>query len=144
MLGMGVGAEKRERGRMEEEEGLLTAAATRRNEGEERPLLLLLLLPLQLAPAALEARQAAVAMSRKEGEKWDEKSEERERRRKGRAGVALLVFFRCICERWCERFLFHLRLFFARAPPHRNSNLRVGVGSPGRERGPLPLRPRAR
>ena len=64
---MGVGAERRERGRMEEEEeGLLTAAtATRRNE-EERTLLLLLLLllPLQLAPAALEARQAAVAMSR--------------------------------------------------------------------------------
>ena len=38
-----------------EEEGLLTAAATRRNE--EEPLL-----PLQLAPAALEARQAAVAL----------------------------------------------------------------------------------
>jgi hypothetical protein len=77
LLEMGEdGAERRERGRRMEEEGLLTAAATRRNE--EEPLL-----PLQLAPAALEARQAAVAMmwkSKRSGKKAGGRKREEGRR----------------------------------------------------------------
>jgi len=46
-------------------EVVLTAATTRRKDGdEEAERLLAPLLPLQLAPAALEARQAAVAIER--------------------------------------------------------------------------------
>ena len=82
---------------MDEGEGLLTAArTTRRNE--EEPLLLLLLplllllLPLQLAPAALEARQAAVAMAwRRTREVGRKKAEEREKEE--RVGALCFFFF---------------------------------------------------
>ena len=146
-LGMGDGgAERRERGRRregeeEEEEGLLTAATTRRNE-EERPLLLPMLLPLQLAPAALEARQAAVAIEgRRSGEK-----REKERREQGEGeerSVSSCFSMNFLRGRWSASvsFFFSLSILFS-SSPHRNSKF----GSPGGENEALSpsLRPRPR
>lgn len=69
---------------------LLLLTAARRKEEERLLNPLLLLLPLQLAPAALEARQAAVAI---DGKKEVGRKRENAERKSRKSERALLISF---------------------------------------------------